>query len=260
MATAPHATRLVEFYVTRNGYDPTRPLRWSDLDATPFATFGVVPLVDGRYHYNARLPQGKTGQHVVYAIWQRADSTEAFYSCSDVRFGASAPTDWKDIGSVRAQSDLPVGSKVTFRLFDAAGGNALMTSITVGIGETALTAWPYKLATAVNAASSLVRIGALQASGTIVPVKSATENTVFIPTAARYSFAVDVEKPAGGGGAQYVYPDGIGGYKAGTIVQGSDKGSYQCKPYPYSGWCNQAPPYYGPGSGIAWSDAWTRLQ
>lgn len=31
---------------------------------------------------------------------------------------------------------------------------------------------------------------------------------------------------------------------------------YQCRPYPYSGWCGQHPAYE-PGVGYAWMDAWT---
>jgi chitin-binding protein len=33
-----------------------------------------------------RLPAGKTGRHLIYVIWQRSDSPEAFYSCSDVTY------------------------------------------------------------------------------------------------------------------------------------------------------------------------------
>jgi hypothetical protein len=32
---------------------------------------------------------------------------------------------------------------------------------------------------------------------------------------------------------------------------------YQCKPYPYTGWCNGAAWAYAPGTGTAWQDAWT---
>jgi hypothetical protein len=31
---------------------------------------------------------------------------------------------------------------------------------------------------------------------------------------------------------------------------------YECKPYPYSGWCGVSTAY-APGSGYAWTDAWT---
>jgi hypothetical protein len=32
---------------------------------------------------------------------------------------------------------------------------------------------------------------------------------------------------------------------------------YECKPYPYSGWCNGASWAYAPGTGAYWTDAWT---
>ena len=47
-------------------------------------------------------------------------------------------------------------------------------------------------------------------------------------------------------------------YSAGDIVNNHGK-LFQCKPFPYSGWCNNAPMYYEPGAGLAWSDAWTAL-
>lgn len=47
-------------------------------------------------------------------------------------------------------------------------------------------------------------------------------------------------------------------YNAGDIVNNHGK-LFQCKPFPYSGWCNNAPTYYEPGVGLAWSDAWTAL-
>ena len=47
-------------------------------------------------------------------------------------------------------------------------------------------------------------------------------------------------------------------YNAGDIVNNHGK-LFQCKPFPYSGWCNSAPAYYEPGVGLAWADAWTAL-
>mgnify|MGYP001204056064 FL=1 len=87
-ATAPHRGSF-ELYVTKDGYDPTKPLRWSDLESTPFVTVTDPPLVDGAYTISARLPN-KSGRHLIYAIWQRSDSPEAFYSCSDVIFNGGS--------------------------------------------------------------------------------------------------------------------------------------------------------------------------
>lgn len=47
-------------------------------------------------------------------------------------------------------------------------------------------------------------------------------------------------------------------YNAGDIVNNHGK-LFQCKPFPYSGWCNNSPAYYEPGAGLAWADAWTAL-
>ncbi|MBM7865141.1 hypothetical protein JOD27_008998, partial [Lentzea nigeriaca] len=33
----------------------------------------------------------KSGRHIIYSLWQRSDSPEAFYSCSDVQFGGGVP-------------------------------------------------------------------------------------------------------------------------------------------------------------------------
>jgi chitin-binding protein len=85
-ATAPHKGRF-ELYVTVDGYDPGQPLRWSDLESKPFYAQSDPKLVDGAYVMDVKLPAGKTGHHVIYTIWQRSDSPEAFYSCADVIFG-----------------------------------------------------------------------------------------------------------------------------------------------------------------------------
>ncbi|MGH3735088.1 MAG: lytic polysaccharide monooxygenase [Micromonosporaceae bacterium] len=83
-ATAPHAGSDFEFYVTRDGYSPTQPLRWGDL--VPLQSWrNVNPTSDQRF--TITLPT-RSGRHILYMIWQRvAYSEEAFYSCSDIDFG-----------------------------------------------------------------------------------------------------------------------------------------------------------------------------
>ncbi|MBB1253508.1 lytic polysaccharide monooxygenase auxiliary activity family 9 protein [Streptomyces alkaliterrae] len=84
-ATAPHAGSIA-LYLTKDGYDPTKPLTWADLEDKPFAEVTDPTLRDGDYVFNGTVP-GKSGRHLVYSIWQRSDSPEAFYTCSDVVFG-----------------------------------------------------------------------------------------------------------------------------------------------------------------------------
>lgn len=90
-ATAPYSTAYFEFYVTKDGYDPTQPLKWSDLEERPFCTFDSVTLDNGRYQMTCPLPKNKSGRCIIYNIWQRDDSPEAFYACSDVLFGNAPP-------------------------------------------------------------------------------------------------------------------------------------------------------------------------
>ncbi|HKN97832.1 MAG TPA: lytic polysaccharide monooxygenase, partial [Pseudonocardiaceae bacterium] len=79
-------------YVTKDSWSPTRPLAWSDLEATPFsqvtnpAANGGPGTDDGHYWWNGTLPSGKTGRHIIYSVWSRSDSQETFYGCSDVMF------------------------------------------------------------------------------------------------------------------------------------------------------------------------------
>ncbi|MFG2719251.1 lytic polysaccharide monooxygenase [Streptomyces sp. NPDC048416] len=101
--TAPHKGSFA-LYITKDGYDPSKPLRWSDLEATPFAQVTDPPMRGGDYVFEGKIP-ARSGRHLIYSIWQRSDSPEAFYTCSDVVFGkdsggagapvptASAPTE-----------------------------------------------------------------------------------------------------------------------------------------------------------------------
>uniref|UniRef100_A0AAU2VBR7 Lytic polysaccharide monooxygenase n=1 Tax=Streptomyces sp. NBC_00003 TaxID=2903608 RepID=A0AAU2VBR7_9ACTN len=101
--TAPHKGSF-ELYMTKDGYDPSKPLKWSDLEATPFVKVTDPPMQGGDYVFDGKIP-ARSGRHLIYSIWQRSDSPEAFYTCSDVVFGkdggtagapapaASAPTD-----------------------------------------------------------------------------------------------------------------------------------------------------------------------
>jgi chitin-binding protein len=88
--TAPHRGTMT-LYITKQGYDPTKPLKWSDLDtAAPIATYDTVPSApSGYYTFTATLP-ARTGRQLIYQVWQRSDSPEAFYGCADVVFGQTA--------------------------------------------------------------------------------------------------------------------------------------------------------------------------
>jgi chitin-binding protein len=82
--TAPHATAYYRLMLTREGFDArTDTLRWADLeqvyDSRPLA---ATP----QNRFTVSLP-ARSEPAILYVIWQRSDSPEAFYSCSDVTIG-----------------------------------------------------------------------------------------------------------------------------------------------------------------------------
>lgn len=86
-ATAPHKGSF-ELYLTKKGYDPAKPLKWSDLESKPFVKVTDPKLTNGEYVFSGKVP-ARSGRHLIYSVWQRSDSPEAFYTCSDVVFGKS---------------------------------------------------------------------------------------------------------------------------------------------------------------------------
>ncbi|MCB5179980.1 lytic polysaccharide monooxygenase [Streptomyces antimicrobicus] len=95
--TAPHKGTF-ELYITKDGYDPSSPLKWSDLEPAPFAKATDPAMQGGDYVFSGTVPN-KSGRHLVYSIWQRSDSPEAFYTCSDVVFGKDNGTSGPGGGS-----------------------------------------------------------------------------------------------------------------------------------------------------------------
>ncbi|MDQ0584109.1 lytic polysaccharide monooxygenase [Streptomyces rishiriensis] len=79
-------TGTFKLYLTKPGYDPSKPLTWSDLPTKPFAEVRDPALKDGAYHLTAKLPADRTGRQMLYTIWQNSSTPDTYYSCSDVVF------------------------------------------------------------------------------------------------------------------------------------------------------------------------------
>jgi chitin-binding protein len=75
-------------FVTKDGWDPTQPLGWDDLEPWHQVT---NPPINGsgphgpEYTWPATMPN-KTGRHIIYSVWERSDSPEGFFNCADVMF------------------------------------------------------------------------------------------------------------------------------------------------------------------------------
>src|SRR4051794_33111804 len=91
--TIPHAGSF-RLYVSKPGFAPDKPLTWADLETKPFADVTDPPFTGGSYSFDADLPAGLSGRHLIYTIWQNSSSSDTYYSCSDVVFsgaGGAAP-------------------------------------------------------------------------------------------------------------------------------------------------------------------------
>ena len=87
-AHVPHDPSFFQAFISRQGWSPLQPLRWSDLEPLPGAEF--FRRQGSLYTVDTELPQ-RTGHHVIYVIWQRIDPAgEVFFSISDVDFGTGA--------------------------------------------------------------------------------------------------------------------------------------------------------------------------
>ncbi|MQY38536.1 GlcNAc-binding protein A [Streptomyces sp. RB17] len=100
-------TGTFRLYLTEPGYDPAKPLNWSDLPERPFAQVTDPPLRDGAYHLSATLPKDRTGRQILYTVWQNSSTPDTYYSCSDVVFPDKGAGEAK-AGPVRATRPAPV--------------------------------------------------------------------------------------------------------------------------------------------------------
>ena len=82
--TAPHATAYYKVYITKPGFDVNAaPLKWSDLE---FVHDSGASAPASAEVIRTALPARST-HSIIYTIWQRSDSQEAFYACNDVTIG-----------------------------------------------------------------------------------------------------------------------------------------------------------------------------
>ncbi|WP_367139628.1 lytic polysaccharide monooxygenase auxiliary activity family 9 protein [Saccharothrix sp. HUAS TT1] len=95
--TAPHRTARWHYWITRQGWNPgdglTRDalelvanVEWTCPDNANWKCY--VPVKDT--HHFLYLPRDRTGRHVLLAIWDVADTGNAFYQAADLDFAADS--------------------------------------------------------------------------------------------------------------------------------------------------------------------------
>lgn len=91
--TAAHATTSWKYYITKPNWNPNAALTRDSFDLTPFCSVdynGKRPPFS--YSDNCNVPV-RSGYHVILAVWEIADTANAFYNVIDVNFSGSNPVD-----------------------------------------------------------------------------------------------------------------------------------------------------------------------
>ena len=189
--TAPHKTTNWRYYITKQNWDPNKPLTRDQFESTPFCTVnGNGQAPSPRQEMSCNVPQ-RTGYQVIYAVWEIADTTNSFYQAIDVDFGnggnvtpdetPAVVSEWThSLDGQISGNNINPGDKVIARFFDANGEVASMrTELTVSsASQGQANQWAFDLAQAINAAHSDVRVGVKDESGVVNPVHGA--NNVYV--------------------------------------------------------------------------------
>jgi len=174
--TQDHNPSTMRIYLSKTSYDPTKPLKWEDLQKiyeepspapTPAHGEGHLPGdVRSFYVLHVPIPAGRTGDAVLYSYWQRHDSgNEGFFNCSDITIAPDEGTPgfpWLEERQYLPHGFVPkVGDQVRFRVM---GGSKGLEVIDIHHPITQqnydLAIWPKELAEELNSKhANFVQIG-----------------------------------------------------------------------------------------------------
>ncbi|WP_063847544.1 lytic polysaccharide monooxygenase [Bacillus sp. FJAT-28004] len=91
--TANHLTTSWKYYITKPNWNPNAALTRDSFDLTPFCSVnygGAQPPFS--YSNTCNVPE-RSGYQVILAVWEIADTANAFYNVIDVNFSGSNPVD-----------------------------------------------------------------------------------------------------------------------------------------------------------------------
>jgi chitin-binding protein len=252
--TAQHRSMYFRYYITKQGYNPANPLKWSDLEQIHQSS-PTGQEATSRHMVN--LPP-RTGKHVVYSIWQRdyADAPEGFYQCIDVQYGTSTssvapPSSAASSVSSSVASSLPSDTCASLSTWDAGtvytkpqqvkfNNNRYQANYWTQGNNPELTNGQYNY---------WLDLGACGGSGSSVATSSVAPSSV--ASSVRSSVASSV---ATGNCNSPAYVNGST-YATGALVRNVGN-EYRCTE---GGWCTIGGPYE-PGVGWAWTNTWVLVR
>jgi chitinase len=186
----------------------------------------------------ATTPSLTTGQKILRIVMDAGD-----FNINKVIFSSSATNPPPSVSLTAPANGTTYTAPATVTLQASASDNGSVAKVeffqgSVKLGEDTSSPYSYTWSNA--------------GAGSYILTARATDNQGATATSSNVSITINGSSGSCSGIAPYVEN---GGYAAGSMVQ--NQGSqYECKPYPYSGWCNGAAWAYAPGTGTYWQDAW----
>ncbi|TDF39198.1 N-acetylglucosamine-binding protein GbpA [Alteromonadaceae bacterium M269] len=290
MYTANHRTRNWRYFITRQDWDPNQPVTRDSFVLEPFCT------IDGNNEqpptplntHDCVVPS-RTGYQLILSVWEIADTVNSFYNIIDVTFDGDPnpnpdpdpdpdptpdpdpdPTiEFQQIGTIFPTVELRPGDSVRARVFDAQGEiPALQVELVINdVVDGSRTYWPQGLARQINQQQNDLRAGQMNEDGTFTPVLG--ENPIFATVASGLTrVEIDIMQqpvpPPSDGDFDFTFPEGLSSYVAGTrVLQPRDGRIYECRPFPFSGFCIQYSPNntaFEPGFGTSSDSAWILVE
>ncbi|WP_054955483.1 lytic polysaccharide monooxygenase [Paenibacillus dakarensis] len=238
--SANHATTSWKYYITKANWNPNAPLSRDSFDLTPFCSVnygGVKP--PSTYSDTCNVPQ-RTGYHVILAVWEIADTANAFYNVIDVNFsgngGTPIPGDTQAPTAPTALAASGTTATSTSLSWNAASDNVGVTGYNIYNGST--------LVTTVSGSTLNYTVTGLTANTAYTFTVKAADAAGNLSSA---SNAVSVTTSSGGGSTTYP------AWNASTVYVGGSKVSHNGVNYEARWWTQGQTP-------SATSDVWKVIQ
>ncbi|MGL4958468.1 MAG: N-acetylglucosamine-binding protein GbpA, partial [Plesiomonas sp.] len=178
-----------------------------------------------------------------------------------------------EIQVIKAETGLPLdiemsGLQETYQLVN---GSAAIKFDVRAVGDLAVQATVYNHSGVAQAFSAFdlkdsvrgveLKLDNAQAGHHRLVVKASNKDQKVIQKSADFTLEEESTGPEEPSGEyDFTFPQSLNTYKAGTTVLQPKTGKvYECKPFPYSGYCiqwNNNATHYEPGVGSNWQDAW----
>lgn len=201
-ASTPHNPSFWQFFLTKDGYDPTtQRLGWDDLDLVDEVANVEITRIDDKPYYvmQVSLPLDRLGRAVLFTRWQREDPAgEGFYNCSDIYLVDGNPSRWVDAGAFITPDVRPAaGDEVWFRIFDGRGSELIFERLAITAANQDLATWTRQLVETINSPSdSVARVGILRDDVVSFEPRDLYANKVYVRDRA-YTYQLDVKRGSG---------------------------------------------------------------